>query len=309
MQAPAKGTKRRSISYAKWGYIFIAPFFIAFAIFQLIPLASTIYYSFFEYYRSGLKVIGPNFTGLSNYVKLLSLDLPKYLGNTMLMWTLGFVPQIIVSLLLAVWFTDNRLRIRCQPFFKTVIYMPNLIMASAFAMLFFALFADQGPVNNMIQALGGEPVRFLSNIWGTRSLVALMNFLMWFGNTTILLMAAVMGIDLSLFEAAEIDGAGRFQKMLHISLPHLVPLICIFTIMNAGTLISGNFDLFYVIPRNTSTLYATTDILNTYVYRSLQESSYAIGATTGLIQSVVGMFLVLLSNWIVKKISPDNSMF
>ena len=84
MQAPAKGTKRRSISYAKWGYIFIAPFFIAFAIFQLIPLASTIYYSFFEYYRSGLKVIGPNFTGLSNYVKLLSLDLPKYLGNTLL---------------------------------------------------------------------------------------------------------------------------------------------------------------------------------------------------------------------------------
>lgn len=97
--------------------------------------------------------------------------------------------------------------------------------------------------------------------------------------------------------------------MLHISLPHLVPLICIFTIMNASSLINGNFDLFYVIPRNTSTLYATTDILNTYVYRSLQESSYAIGATTGLIQSVVGMFLVLLSNWIVKKISPDNSMF
>ena len=97
--------------------------------------------------------------------------------------------------------------------------------------------------------------------------------------------------------------------MLVNLLPHLVPLICIFTIMNAGTLISGNFVLFYVIPRNTSTLYATTDILNTYVYRSLQESSYAIGATTGLIQSVVGMFLVLLSNWIVKKISPDNSMF
>ena len=211
MQAPAKGTKRRSISYAKWGYIFIAPFFIAFAIFQLIPLASTIYYSFFEYYRSGLKVIGPNFTGLSNYVKLLSLDLPKYLGNTMLMWTLGFVPQIIVSLLLAVWFTDNRLRIRCQPFFKTVIYMPNLIMASAFAMLFFALFSDNGPVNAALVSAGvlKEPFRFLSSIAGTRGLVALMNFLMWFGNTTILLMAAVMGIDLSLFEAAEIDGKGN----------------------------------------------------------------------------------------------------
>ena len=111
-----------------------------------------------------MKVIGPNFTGLSNYVKLLSLDLPKYLGNTMLMWALGFVPRIIVSLLLAVWFTDNRLRIRCQPFFKTVIYMPNLIMASAFAMLFFALFSDNGPVNAALVSAGvlKEPFRFLS---------------------------------------------------------------------------------------------------------------------------------------------------
>ena len=233
MQAPAKGTKRRSISYAKWGYIFIAPFFIAFAIFQLIPLASTIYYSFFEYYRSGLKVIGPNFTGLSNYVKLLSLDLPKYLGNTLLLWILGFVPQIIVSLLLAVWFTDNRLRIRCQPFFKTVIYMPNLIMASAFAMLFFALFSDNGPVNAALVSAGvlKEPFRFLSSIAGTRGLVALMNFLMWFGNTTILLMAAVMGIDLSLFEAAEIDGCSVIRKFFVIVLPLLKPVIATVVIL------------------------------------------------------------------------------
>lgn len=77
MQAPAKETKRRSVSYAKWGYIFIAPFFIVFALFQLIPLGSTIYYSFFEYYRSGLKIIGPTFKGVDNYIKLLSLDLVR----------------------------------------------------------------------------------------------------------------------------------------------------------------------------------------------------------------------------------------
>ena len=85
MQAPAKGTKRRSISYAKWGYIFIAPFFIIFAVFQLIPLASTIYYSFFEYYRSGLKIIGPNFVGLKNYITLFATDLPKYFSNTLIL--------------------------------------------------------------------------------------------------------------------------------------------------------------------------------------------------------------------------------
>lgn len=131
-----KTNKKGSISYAKWGYIFIAPFFIIFAVFQLIPLASTIYYSFFEYYRSGLKVIGPDFVGLKNYVTLFATDLPKYFGNTLLLWIIGFIPQIAVSLLLAAWFTDLRLKLKGQTFFKTVIYMPNLIMASAFAMLF-----------------------------------------------------------------------------------------------------------------------------------------------------------------------------
>ena len=227
MQAPVKETKRRSVSYAKWGYIFIAPFFIVFALFQLIPLGSTIYYSFFEYYRSGLKIIGPTFKGVDNYIKLLSLDLPRYLGNTMLMWIIGFVPQITISLLLAVWFTDNRLRIRLQPFFKTVIYMPNLIMASAFAMLFFALFSDNGPVNTALVSAGilSEPFRFLSSVAGTRGLVGLMNFLMWFGNTTILLMAAVMGIDLSLFEAAEIDGCTPKQTFWKITMPLIRPIL------------------------------------------------------------------------------------
>ena len=145
--------KKGSISYAKWGYIFIAPFFIIFAVFQLIPLVSTIYYSFFEYYRSGLKIIGPTFVGLKNYITLFATDLPKYFGNTLLLWIIGFIPQIAISLLLAAWFTDLRLKLKGQTFFKTVIYMPNLIMASAFAMLFFALFSDNGPVNSVLLSM------------------------------------------------------------------------------------------------------------------------------------------------------------
>ena len=189
--------KKGSISYAKWGYIFIAPFFIIFAVFQLIPLASTIYYSFFEYYRSGLKVIGPNFVGLKNYITLFATDLPKYFGNTLILWIIGFIPQIAISLLLAAWFTDLRLKLKGQTFFKTVIYMPNLIMASAFAMLFFALFSDNGPVNAVLQSMGwiDAPISFLNTVWGNRGLIGLMNFLMWFGNTTIMLMAAIMGVD------------------------------------------------------------------------------------------------------------------
>ena len=143
-------TKRKGMSYAKWGYIFLAPFFITFFIFQFWPLATTIYYSFFEYFRSGLKIIGPNFVGLKNYAAMIQ-EVPKYFSNTMIMWLMGFIPQIIVSLVLAAWFTDLRLKLRFQGFFKTVIYMPNLIMASAFAMLFFTLFsnAETGPINSI----------------------------------------------------------------------------------------------------------------------------------------------------------------
>ena len=113
-------TKRKGMSYAKWGYIFLAPFFITFFIFQFWPLATTIYYSFFEYFRSGLKIIGPNFVGLKNYAAMIQ-EVPKYFSNTMIMWLMGFIPQIIVSLVLAAWFTDLRLKLRFQGFFKTVI--------------------------------------------------------------------------------------------------------------------------------------------------------------------------------------------
>ena len=208
------------IDYSRWGLIFILPFFLVFTLFQLIPLCSTIYNSFFEYYRSGLKIIGPNFVGLGNYRKLMDADLLKYMGNTVILWLAGFIPQIIISLLLAAWFTDIRLRIRGLRFFKTVIYMPNLIMASAFAMLFFALFSDNGPVNSFLVSSGilSEPFRFLSRVWGTRGLVALMNFLMWFGNTTILLMAAIMGIS-------PLDGCTPRQVFFQITLPLIRPIL------------------------------------------------------------------------------------
>ena len=139
--------KRKSISYAKWGYIFIAPFFIVFIFCSLIPLVSTFYNSFFENYREGLTQIGPNFVGFANYVKLLTptsegtIDILKYFGNTMIMWIIGAIPQFVVALLLALLFTSTRLKLKGQGFAKTTIYMPNLIMASAFSMLFFSLFS------------------------------------------------------------------------------------------------------------------------------------------------------------------------
>ena len=180
--------KRKGVSYAKWGYIFILPFFISFFIFSFIPLADTVRYSFYEYYRSGVKEVGPTFIGLANYKALLGSDMLQYAGNTLILWLIGFIPQIVIALVLAEWFVDRRLKIHGKQFFKVVIYLPNLIMASAFAMLFFTMFSTNGPINSILMSIGltSKPIDFMGTVWGTRSLVGLMNFLMWFGNTTIM---------------------------------------------------------------------------------------------------------------------------
>ncbi len=226
-------SKHKGVSYAKWGYIFIAPFFIIYLCCTFAPQILTIYNSFFENYRSGLKQIGPNFVGLANYIQLFTpdkngvIDIFKYFGNTVILWISGAIPQIIIALLLAVFFTSYRLNVKGQPFFKTVIYMPNLIMASAFSMLFFTLFSNVGPINQLIMQAGwsDKVVDFFSMTITVRGLIALMNFLMWFGNTTIVLMAGIMGIDQSLFEAATIDGASSWKVFWKVTFPLLMPII------------------------------------------------------------------------------------
>ena len=234
------------VSYNKWGYIFLIPFAVVYLVFSFIPLVSTIYNSFFENYRSGLTQIGPTFVGLDNFKTIVtSGDVWIYAKNTMIMWILGFIPQIILSLVLGAWFSDPSLRLKCQGFFKTVIYLPNLIMASAFAMLFFTLFSDGGPINSMMMQMGliSTPFKFLSNAWSARTLIATMNCLMWFGNTTILLMAGMMGIDTSLFEAARVDGATSTQVFYKITLPLLRPILVyvMITSLIGGLSIGGGF--------------------------------------------------------------------
>ena len=212
---------KKSINYGKWGYLFILPFFIIYLIFSLIPLVDTVRYSFFEYFRSGIKEIGPNFIGMENYISLLKSDMFKYGANTLILWLIGFVPQIVIALVLAAWFTDARLKIRGKQFFKVVIYLPNLIMASAFALLFFTMFSTNGPINSILMSLGWikDPIDFMGSVVGTRSLIGFMNFLMWFGNTTIMLMAAVMGISMDIFEASDLDGCNSIQRFYYITLP------------------------------------------------------------------------------------------
>lgn len=293
----ARKLKRKSVSYSRWGYIFVAPFMIIYASFQLVPLFSTFYNSFFENYRVGLLQVGPKYVGLDNFVKIFESDLPKYALNTAIIWIAGFVPQILIALLLAVWFTSLRLKLKGLPFFKTVIYMPNLIMASAFAMLFFTLFSNNGPVNILLQSWGlqeaDEPIRWLTQTVTARGLIALMNFLMWFGNTTILLMAGIMGIDQNLFEAAAIDGAKPRQILSNITLPLLTPIL-VYTIIVA--LIGGiqMFDVPQILTNGVGSPDRTSMTLIMFLNNHLFSKNYGLAGALSVILFVITAVLSII---------------
>ncbi len=307
------GTKlkrKKGISYAKWGYLFILPFFVTYCIFALVPQLLTIYNSFFENYREGLTQVGPNFVGFQNYIKLFTPDkngtisILKFTGNTLIMWIEGAVPQVAIALLLSVFFTSYRLKIKGQQFFKTVIYMPNLIMASAFSMLFFTLFSNVGPVNQLIVQMGWSdvPIPFFDKRVTVRGLVAAMNFLMWFGNTTILLMAGIMGIDQNLFEAANLDGANSIQVFFRVTLPLLMPVL-IYTVITA--LIGGlqMFDVPQVLTNGAGTPNRSSTTLIMYLNNFLKTSkNYGMaGAVSVIIFIITGLLSILVFKSLTKE--------
>ncbi len=284
------------VRYNKWGYIFLIPFAATYIVFQLIPLISTVWNSFFENYRAGLTQVGPNFVGLENYVSMFATGaIWKYLKNTMIMWLLGFVPQILLSLLLGAWFSNERMRLKGATFFKTVIYLPNLIMASAFAMLFFTLFAQTGPVNAILTSTGilSAPYDFMQHVGSSRGLIALINCLMWFGNTTILLMAGMLGIDPAIYEAAEVDGATSTQVFTRITLPMLRPILIYVMITS---LIGGlqMFDVPQIFTNGTGQPAESTMTLIMHLNKHLFSKNYGMGGVMSVFMFVVTGILSLI---------------
>ncbi len=297
-----QNAKRKTVSYAKWGYIFILPFFVVYLCFTLIPQFLTIYNSFFENYRDGLTQIGPNFVGLENYKALFTADsagtvrILKYLANTMIMWFVGALPQFVIAMLLAIFFTSYRLNIKGQGFFKTVIYMPNLIMAAAFSMLFFTLFSRVGPIQMLLTKWGwiDASFDFFSHRVTVRGMIALMNFLMWFGNTTIVLMAGIMGIDQALFESATLDGANATQVFFRVTLPLLMPIFvyCLITALIGGIQM---FDVPQVLTKGNGAPDELSRTLVMYLNGYLTTKNYgmagAISVIIFIITGVLGGFV------------------
>ena len=162
-----------------------------------------------------------------------------YLKNTLAMWVCNFIPQILVSLLLAVWLTDNIVKLKAQGAYKIIIYLPSIITAASVSVLFNAMFSQYGPITQSLRNMGiiSQKFNFMTSVGGTRGLISFILFWMWYGNTTLLLISGVLGIDPSLYEAADIDGATFWDKLFYITIPMVKQIILFCTITSTiGTL-------------------------------------------------------------------------
>ena len=308
--ASAAQRRIKSISYAKYGYMFIAPFFLVYCFFQVWPLIQTFILSF-----QGNGADAGNFVGFDNYGIILfgsgegmgrraaamqDLFLTSF-KNTIILWFGNFIPQILLSLLLAVWFTDSKLHIPGVGFFKVVMYLPNIITAVSVAALFMRFISNSqlSSVNTLLMLNGGDPVSFEASAAWSRGIVMFIQTWLWFGNTMIMMMSGIMGINPSLFEAAAIDGASSGQVLRKVTLPLLRPMV-VYTLITS--MIGGlqMFDIPYLYHTGAGKINANLRTVAVFVYEQFRagakvhQPDYGIAGAASVILFIITAALGIL---------------
>ncbi|MBP3636284.1 MAG: sugar ABC transporter permease [Clostridia bacterium] len=307
--AQAKPAKRKSISYDKYGYFFVAPFFIVFLIFQLYPIFFTFRTSLTDA-ATWAKVLDNKIIGFDNFAKLFNFGSEvsnlfwQSIGNTVIMWVFNFVPQIGMALILASWFTDSRMRLKFQGGFKVLIFMPNIITAATIGILFMSLFDfPVAPVNTMMQQFGlmNTPFEFFRNVTSARGLVSFIQWWMWYGNTMIIMIAGILGINPALFEAALVDGCSSRQTFWKITLPLIKPIL----LYNLVTSLVGGltmFDIPHLMTRGNPD--NTTNTVARFIYTQGFDSPNNFNIASAA--SVVLFFIIVICSLILSFIMKDR---
>ena len=296
--------KKKSISYAKYGYLFSLPFVIAYLVFHLYPTVYTAILGFTDCKGLGntnwhfLKDdIWKNFRTILN-----NATFKTSLKNTVVLWIMNFFPQITLALLLTAWFTSKRNTIKGQGFFKVVFYMPNIITAASVAILFNVLFGyPKGPVNDILVSLGlrSEAFFFTNSATASRWIIAFIQFWMWYGYTMIILISGVLGINPEIYEAAEIDGANDWQTFWQITIPNLRTILTytLITSMIGGLNMYDMSKMFNNGNPNNSTL--TTSV---FIYNQAFAGSYMYNraAAASMIMFVIIAFFSVIVFYLMR---------
>jgi putative aldouronate transport system permease protein len=287
-----------------------APAILFFLIFSYIPMPGA-YIAFTDFkYNQG--IFGSRFVGFDNFKFLvISGKLWQLTRNTILynlaFITLGHILQITIAVFL------NEIR---NKWFKkvsqTIMFLPYFISAVLVGFLAFSVLNfDFGFIPNLVRRLGGEAPRFYAHPAVWPFIIVAVNLWQSTGYGSIVYFATICGIDTSIYEAAEIDGANAVQKIRYIILPSLKPTVIILVLFSIGGILKGNFGLFYnLVGTANATLQPYTDIIETYVYRSLiNQFNFSYSAAAGLYQSLVGFIIVMTANAVIKRLESDYALF
>ncbi|MER6523697.1 ABC transporter permease subunit [Streptomyces sp. NPDC001508] len=287
------------------------PALLGLLVFQYLPMAG-IYIAFVDY-RPVRGVFGSQWTGLHNLDFLFrSGDAWRITFNTVFMNSLFIVATLVTALALALMLNELRDRWKwLTRFYQSVLFLPyffSYVIVSYFAMAF--LDPDRGLVNHGLGALhmGQHNWYATPGYWP----VILTIVAVWktVGFWVIVYTAGILAIDPQLLEAAQIDGAPKWRQVYNVILPMLAPLIVVQVLLSIGNIFRADFGLFYLVTNNSTLLYPRTDVIDTYVYRSLtQFGDIGMASAAGVYQCVVGFVLVLLANWLVRRRSPENALY
>lgn len=304
----------RDINKNKALLIMALPATIWFICFSYLPMAGmVIAFKEYRYSRDGFlaSILNSEWVGFDNFKFLFSTsDAYIITRNTILYNAVFIVLGLVMAVALAIILSElvNK---RLAKWFQTAMFLPHFLSWVIVAYFVYSFLSyDKGIVNQLLGWLGVDLIQWYND--KTYWPVILVLVFLWksVGYNSVIYLAGIMGIDRSLYEAAMIDGANKWQQVRSITIPMLTPLMVIMTILAIGKIFYADFGLFYQVPRDSGTLYAVTNVIDTYVYRGLKVTGeIGMSAAAGLYQSVVGFVLVIISNMIVRKIDKDNALF
>lgn len=236
--------RKKLVSYAKYGYLFSIPFVLAFLMFMCYPTIYTLILGFTDLKGAGrtdfkfLTEIGKPW--YQNYKEVLTAKtFKKAFSNTWILWGLSVIPEYLIAMTFAVWFTDRKLRLKGRGLFKILYYMPRIITGAAMATLFARLFGyPKGAINDLCNMVYGwfgltrENFNYYAKEWSVKWVIILVNVYMYYGSTLVIMVSAIMGIDVEIFEAAEIDGANRIQTFFRVTLPCMRQMLIYMLVMS-----------------------------------------------------------------------------
>ena len=303
-----KTMKRDRVTQMKlWSFCIIPILLIV--VFCYIPMVGIIIA--FKDYRYDKGIFGSPWVGFNNFKFFFeSNEFFRITWNTLSMNLIFIVVGIACAVLVAVMLFEIRSKLKVKTV-HTILITPHFVSWVIVAYVVYGfLNPEYGLVNQFLTSIGMEKIQFYS-IPGVWPVILLISFI-WkhVGMDSVLYYATLMGIDESLFEAAALDGATEIQKARYITIPSLIPIITLLAIMKIGGIFRADFGLFYQVPRNVGALYETTDVIDTYIFRNLRTlGNIGMSSAVGLLQSVVGFVLVLLTNYLSKKVDPDGGLF